>query len=311
MLYFIIGNDDFLMYRAKINMLNKHINAGFHHFSSEAGLKDTILSSKVSMYKTVIVHDNLKKTEIPLLEPIIYDDDKSIIICGISTIDKVILKDLTSSDRVIEYYQPYSQADKETFYFNMVKKLCRDKKITISDKTARAIVELTGVAHTADTGFLYYEMLKLINLCRSCNKTEIQEADLNVVESSGDSGFFTLFDDMLNLTAETFPQFVGRINKYVTKDPQFIYGFFNYSYGVLSILKGSHLDKRQNAKEIAGILGKKEFYIKSILNKKVLKNRVSLLLSIVTDSLVYLETVQGDSVGKFLTDVFRGIEKGN
>jgi hypothetical protein len=299
------------MYRAKINMLNKHINAGFHHFSSEAGLKDTVLSSKISMYKTVIVHDNLKKSELPLLEPILYDDDKSMIICGISTIDKSVLKDLTSSDRVIEYYQPYSQTDKESFYFNMLKKLCRDQKITITDKTARTIVDLTGVSHTADTGFLYYETLKLINFCRSHKKSEIQESSLNIVESSGDSGFFTLFDDLLNITTETFSQFVGRINQYVTKDPQFLYGFFNYSFGILVLLKGSQLDKRQNAKEIASILGKKEFYIKSVLNKKVLKNRVSLLLSIVTDSLVYLETIQGDSVGKFLTDVFRGIEKGN
>ncbi len=78
----------------------------------------------------------------------------------------------------------------------------------------------------------------------------------------------------------------------------------------MSLILASKIDKRTNAKEIAGVLGKKEFYIKNLLGKKISKNRATLLLSLVVDSLVSLETSQGDSLGSFLMSLYTGLEKG-
>ena len=299
------------MYRAKVGMVQKHIKAGFFNMSPESDMKESILTSKTSMFKTVMCFDDLKKSEIPHLSPILYDDTKSVIICGMaSNIDKVVLKDLTSSDKIIEFYQPYGQSDRDSYFCSIARKYLREAKIAASDTVIKKFVELTGVTYTGDTSFLYYETVKLVNLMKLRRVTTLEMNQLNSVDSEGDIGFFHLFDELISLTKEKFNNFSNGIIQALDKDPQFLYGFFSYAYNSLTLLLASTLDTRSNTKEIASILGKKEFYLKTVLGKKISKRRASLLLSIIVESLVSLETSQGDSVGHFLMAVYMGIEKG-
>lgn len=310
MLFVIVGNDEFLMYRAKMNMLSKHIKSGFNHLVPETDMKTAILSAKLSLFNTVLCFDNLKKSELPHLSPLLYEDDKSIIITGLSNIDKVVLKDMTSQDRVIEFFQPYGALDRESYFLGIAKKYFRDEKITVTDLPCKKLVELTGVVNTGDTAYLYYEILKISKYLKSKRITSLDINNLHNIELSGEAGFFSLFDEFIYCTVNTFEQLSSKIFRHVDKDPQFLYGFLNYAFSNLTMMNAGVLDGRKNMREISTILGKKEFYVKSVLEKKISKDRISLLLSLVVGSLVSLETSQGDSIGYLLSSLYMGIEKG-
>lgn len=296
MLYVILGNDDFLVNRSCNKMVSKHLALGYQKLI-EDDLQLLVNKARTSIFSIIFVIENLKKAQVGLLSPILYSNKCSAIVRGVSGIDKVIFKDMIDSNNLVEFYQPYDQSSRRSYFSRCLIKFSTELSVHLSDTQINKIIDATGVVYTGDTGSLYFEVLKLSQGMSSMSLDRLIDGTV----SFGEGNLFEVFESLISLSQKTLPAFVTTLKSLYEKDKAFLYGFMNYCFNTLTIMLASYTDLNKDPKVVAYILGKKDFFIKTILgaSKKIERNNVISLLDIVVDTLVSLEGGNPDTVSSF------------